>query len=319
MYKVSVIVPVYNDEAYISECLNSILRQSYSNLQILVINDGSTDKSEEIIKKIAEKDFRIEYYHKENSGLSDARNLGLEKATGDFLTFVDSDDRLERCAIEKLLFTSLKDQSDIVIGKIKRIYEQKETYLQKHFKFEGYIPISGVRISKIPEYMMMVANSACAKLFKMSMLKQCKVNFPSGLNYEDMVFTFKLFSYDPVISTVGEEIYYYRIHPRTIMTTENDKIYDIFECYDLLRQFYEDSSLAERFKEELQYLFIHHILIGSVYRGIQSGMFSAMKMIKAIRTYIVKRNIRWHDCRYIKNYSVFIRIYLSVMFILVRG
>jgi glycosyltransferase involved in cell wall biosynthesis len=101
--KVSIIVPVYNCEKYISECLNSILNQTYSNIEIVIVNDGSTDRSEEIINEIKDKDARLTYYYQENGGPSDARNHGIDRSTGEYIAFIDSDDTVDRCYIEYLI------------------------------------------------------------------------------------------------------------------------------------------------------------------------------------------------------------------------
>ena len=100
--KVSVIVPVYNVEKYLRQCLDSILQQTYQNLEILIINDGSTDGSDAICREYLEKDERISYFAKENTGISDTRNVGIRQATGEYVTFVDSDDWIEKTYIEEL-------------------------------------------------------------------------------------------------------------------------------------------------------------------------------------------------------------------------
>lgn len=109
---ISVIVPVYNVEQYLRQCLDSILNQTYQEIEVLLINDGSTDTSDEICREYAERDNRIRYFVKENGGLSDARNYALDRATGEYVTFVDSDDFLMEQALEKLYATSLLGESD---------------------------------------------------------------------------------------------------------------------------------------------------------------------------------------------------------------
>ncbi|NOU87842.1 glycosyltransferase [Paenibacillus sp. LMG 31460] len=112
--KVSVIVPVYNCEKFISKCLDSIIHQTYSNLEIVIVNDGSTDRSEEIVNEFMEKDARIVYYYQDNSGPSDARNHGINKSTGEYLAFIDSDDTVDRYYIEYLISRMLTTGVDLV-------------------------------------------------------------------------------------------------------------------------------------------------------------------------------------------------------------
>ena len=105
--KVSVIVPVFNVEKYLRQCLDSILQQTYQNLEIIIINDGSTDGSDAICREYAGKDSRISYFAKENTGISDTRNVGIRQATGEYVTFVDSDDWVEHTYVEELMMLTL--------------------------------------------------------------------------------------------------------------------------------------------------------------------------------------------------------------------
>lgn len=113
---ITIIVPVYNVEQYLRQCMDSILNQTYQEIEVLLVNDGSTDASDEICREYAERDNRIRYFVKENGGLSDARNYALDRATGEYVTFVDSDDFLMEQALEKLYATSLLGESDLVVG-----------------------------------------------------------------------------------------------------------------------------------------------------------------------------------------------------------
>ena len=107
MSKISIIVPVYNTEKYLSKCLNSLIKQTYKDIEIIVVNDGSKDKSLEIAKKFAKQDNRIKVFNKENGGLSSARNFGIEKASGEYIGFVDSDDYIKENMFE-ILYNMIK-------------------------------------------------------------------------------------------------------------------------------------------------------------------------------------------------------------------
>ena len=123
---ISVIVPVYNVEKYLRPCVESILEQTYKNIEVILVNDGSTDKSKAICLELAEKDKRISFYEKANSGLSDTRNVGLEKATGDYILFVDSDDLLSFNAIESLYKLCKKYNADIAVESICHFTDGEE-------------------------------------------------------------------------------------------------------------------------------------------------------------------------------------------------
>ena len=130
MKKISVIVPVYNVEKYLSKCLNSIIEQQYPDIEVIVVDDGSTDNSSEIIKEYVHRDDKIKYYKKENGGLSDARNYGVKKATGDYICFIDSDDYIDKKLFERIKCYIDKDY-DVIKYKIVTVNEDGSS-TEKH-------------------------------------------------------------------------------------------------------------------------------------------------------------------------------------------
>ena len=122
MEKVSIIVPVYNAEIYLDECISSILEQDYDNFELILVNDGSVDNSEKICRRYAEKDRRVCYIAQKNSGVSAARNAGLRAISGEYVCFVDSDDKLPRQALTRLISSIEEEKSDLVIGSYKKMY-----------------------------------------------------------------------------------------------------------------------------------------------------------------------------------------------------
>ena len=128
-YLLSVIIPIYNTAKYLDRCINSIVSQTYTNIEIICINDGSTDNCKDILDRWQTKDTRIKVYHKENGGIASARNLGLEKASGDYIGWVDSDDYVDKDYFKRLMIAIIKSKSDIVIGS-----SRKETSSSKILK-----------------------------------------------------------------------------------------------------------------------------------------------------------------------------------------
>ena len=122
---VSIIVPVYNVEDYLTECIESAIKQTYHNLEIILVDDGSTDTSGKICDMYACKDDRIKVFHKQNGGLSDARNTGIEKATGEYIYFLDSDDMLPTGAIEKMLNACVQEDADMAIAGVEKFVDDK--------------------------------------------------------------------------------------------------------------------------------------------------------------------------------------------------
>lgn len=144
---ISVIVPVYNVEPFISSCLDSLSKQIYQNFEVLMINDGSTDNSGVICQEYTESDSRFHYYRKENGGLSDARNAGIARAQGEFISFVDSDDWIEPTYVEDLYRAALFNDAEVAVSNYQEFHQERNVYLihifedyyETHYKDEELI------------------------------------------------------------------------------------------------------------------------------------------------------------------------------------
>lgn len=202
---VSVIVPVYNVENYIEKCLDSIINQTYENLEIIVVNDGSGDHSYEICKKY-ENDKRVQLYSKENGGLSSARNYGIEKASGKYIMFVDSDDYLARDMVEYMLNMLNKENCEISI--CNRIYKYEDNTEYLRFKDNNQIKImdneQGMRMLLSFKYFDM---AAWAKLYERTLFDNIK--FPEGKLCEDYYIMYKLFLGSRRICYSSKPLYFY--------------------------------------------------------------------------------------------------------------
>ena len=176
---VSIIVPVYNTEKYLSKCLNSILEQTYKNIEIILINDGSTDDSLKVCKEYEKKDKRIKLINKENEGLSATRNLGILTAKGKYIGFIDSDDFIESDMFNNLYEDMVNNNSDISICKITN----SDEYLHENKKNEVKILNNKEAILKLL-YDQEINNYVCNKLIKKEMFKNIK--FPEGRKFEDL-------------------------------------------------------------------------------------------------------------------------------------
>ena len=188
MDKISVIIPVYNVEKYLRRCLDSIINQTYKNLEIICIDDGSPDNSINVLIEYSNRDNRILIKRQKNMGLSEARNTGIKISTGKYLIFVDSDDWLPLDAIELLCKKIEKENSDVVIGgRITISDSKKENFIPTakdiNFTFEEYLEYS----MKKKEFRAV----AWGKLYKKEIIEKNQLEFPKGLLYEDLLFTFK--------------------------------------------------------------------------------------------------------------------------------
>lgn len=235
---VSVIVPVYNVEEYLAECINSIINQTYKNLEIILIDDGSTDGSGKICDAYKKMDDRIIVIHKDNGGLSDARNVGMEVMTGSYVTFVDSDDYIEDDMITILV--DLAENNNVLISSVrwKAIGE----------KLDYTVPDANGKIEIVndEDFIMTVTEGIGCKerfatiavwgrLYDRSLVINEK--FPVGIKYEDIVFTTKVFTKAKKIAYENTDKYCYRIRANSITYKETVNISDSY-IYDRTRQMY---------------------------------------------------------------------------------
>lgn len=254
MAKVSVIVPVYNVQKYIEKCLNSLVNQTLEDIEIIIVNDGSTDASKYIIEQYKEKYDNIKYYEKENGGLSDARNYGLQFATGKYIAFLDSDDYVDQNLYKRMYEKAQKEDSDMVECNFYWVYDKKtkkdigQRYKGKKQMFEKARVV------------------AWNKLYKKEMLDKAKIEFPKGLRYEDVEFFYKLIPYIERVSFVKEPLIYYVQRKKSIVNTQNEKTKDIFTVLENVISYYKENNLYEEYKEVIEFTFTRLILCSSFKR-----------------------------------------------------
>lgn len=260
-FKVSIIIPTYNCEKYIARCLKSVFTQSYNNLEIIVIDDGSTDKTNEICKKLKNEDHRLVYIKKDNGGVSSARNLGLQRATGDYIIFVDSDDTIDNFMIEHML-NKIKDY-DCVYCKYKKITRNKEILINEiNIKNLNQKQVLSYYIGDKRKYKknIIIKNSIMGSvwriLFKKSILEGLK--FDNNLKYsEDFVFIMQILNKNPKINYVDEYLYNYYENDISFSSSKNLKKIDyIFQIIPYMTRYFD----AKIYKQKLDYFYIETIL-----------------------------------------------------------
>lgn len=206
MCKISIIVPVYNVERYLDKCISSILEQSFTDFELIIVNDGSKDNSGRICDEYKDSDLRIKVIHQENRGLSVARNVGIEIARGKYITFIDSDDFIHPNMLEILYNNILQNKADISICDYHLVYEGKE--VSQKFgdnKIRVYNNIEGVKkIIEKSEASMIIA---CSKLYRRSLFDN--IRYPVGKYHEDEFVTYKLLYKSTKIVVTDAKLYYY--------------------------------------------------------------------------------------------------------------
>ena len=229
---ISIIVPIYNVEKYLRMCLDSIENQTYSNIEVLLINDGSPDSSGEICQEYVARDSRFRYFEKENGGLSDARNYGIERSNGKYLTFIDSDDWVEPTYIEDMYQAALKNDSEIVVSNYT-LFDVKENHYLIHVwddyyeeTYEGEELINKLPLLERRDYSFV---TSWGILFKKELFNNIK--FPKGKVIEDSRTNYKLFARSLRSTYINKALYNYRIGRESISSQVNEKLLiDVLEC-----------------------------------------------------------------------------------------
>ena len=266
MVKISVIMPVYNCEDYIEESVSSILNQTFEDIEVICIDDGSGDSSLNILNKISDRDSRLKVEAQENQGSSVARNNGLKLASGDYVYFFDADDYLLEDALEKLYGNAIRNDSDIVIFK----YDQyKGDSFHKHLGLDIERQFPNADFTDFTftcyDYRKRAFRGPFApwfKLYKKEFLDSHDCfEFPPELRHNDVPFHVKTFLKASRISFVPEYLYHYRIdNPNSITNTRSKRFKDIFSIIQIVEDFLKDEELFEEFRKEFEYFKINRIV-----------------------------------------------------------
>ena len=223
---ISVIVPVFNIEQYLEKCIESIVNQTYRNLQIILVDDGSTDKSGEICDAYAQKDSRIKVIHKQNGGLSDARNYGLEKAEGDLLSFIDGDDWIHPQMYEIMTDAIEKNSADMAVCQYQQT-DEKSFLRRIDTSRLSYTIVSGTRAMTD---MSNIYPMAWNKLYRREIFDNLR--YPVGKLHEDEYVIHKIFRKTDKIAITEESLYFYEVREGSITSGINIKrIEDSFQAY----------------------------------------------------------------------------------------
>lgn len=249
---VSIVIPVYNVDKYIRECLDSVINQSYKNLQIILVDDGSTDNSGKICDEYAVKDSRITVIHQENQGAGAAKNTGLDLVKGEYLSLIDSDDYLELNYYETMVSNLKQHNVDVVQCLFRNVFVNNKYSRQYNF------PSKGSRKIKTKKFLVeMLYDWKYAifwnKLLKTKLLKD--IRFPVGRKIDDEFFTYKLICNAKKILNINDKLYNYRMRQSSIMNnSDNEQLYlDRIDCFVERLLFIEKlyPSLAHNYKAHI--------------------------------------------------------------------
>lgn len=231
MPDISIIVPAYNAGKYIERCLESLINQTKNELEFIIVNDGSTDNTEEIVKKI--KDKRIKYFKNKNQGIGKTRNFGISKAKGKYIMFLDSDDYLDDTACESLFDKAEKDDLDVVICDFYKVFEDGTIIEERNPDFED------ASLEENPE---IISENLCpwAKIYKRSLITDNKIKFVEDLKYEDAPFVIECLDKANKIGKINKCLNYYLIHSNSETTVRDRRCFDILKIIDIIRKYTKD-------------------------------------------------------------------------------
>lgn len=240
---ISVIIPVYNVDKYLRQCLDSVINQTYKNIEILLIDDGSTDDSGKICDEYAGNDARITVIHKENGGLSDARNTGIESMHGQYVSFVDSDDYIDLHYIETLTNAAVSTKSDVIMASYIKV---SDNYIDRGSKCKAGKSIeqfSGIDAKLSMLYRKKLTMYSPGKLYHAALFD--KVRFPYGRIFEDMVTTWEIMKLVNAVEYVDEPLYFYRQRSGSTVNTKysHRKMDQVFMAKDILDEVCNDRQL----------------------------------------------------------------------------
>lgn len=259
--ELSVIVPCYNVEKYISRCLNSLVNQTLNELNIIVIDDGSTDGTAEIIKDF-ERQYpdKIKYYFKHNDGIAAARNFGLSKVDTPYFGFLDSDDYVKPDMFERMLNKIKETEAEVVVCGFEWVHENMDK--------KDYITIEGP-YAPGKEMLLGLFATLWNKVYRTDFIRSLNFSFPNGYRYEDASFLYRMIPSVQHVEFISESFIAYVQRPGSITHTHNEKVKDMVHVFQGILDYYKEFGYYETYKEELEYIFIRFFLGNSFLRTVQ--------------------------------------------------
>lgn len=313
---ISIIVPVYNVENYLARCLDSLLHQTYQHIEILVVNDGSTDCSEKIIQDYAQRfPDKIIAFTKENGGLSDARNFGIDRAAGDYLGFVDSDDYITKTMFEEMLNLALKHQAEMVICNIQKVDEN------------GNVTQKLTQIPNMPEKIDLethfsvfsdLSYFACNKLFTRELFAEKR--FKKGVHFEDIQLIPQLLLECKTLAQTQNYHYQYLERTDSISKSHTEKGLEILQAVKDVEVLFKQSFYSKKLKELKNFQILEGVYTFLAYLAFVKDEKIFYKMSQELEVFMHQRNINFKDIliysRFDKNYLLSLPLKKKIFYLL---
>lgn len=281
---ISVIIPVYNNERFFDRCIQSVIGQSYKNIEIIIINDCSTDGVEKIIKNYKNIDNRIKYYKNDkNMGVGYTRNIGISYAEGEYIYFLDSDDYIEENCL-KLLHSAIQENDSFSC------------------MLKGYKEVNGERkcASRTKEELELLQSpSVDIRLFNKKVIDTSKIRFSDLKIGEDLEFIFKIMIFNNSVSYVDEALYTYVIHNDSSLRKNTTNQLDTILAIESIIKYAEENKKMNNFKDKIEFVAISHILLGTVGRIMNIDDYVEEDIFKCV-DFINNNFPLWKDNEYVQ-------------------
>ncbi len=247
--KISVIIPCYNVENYIEKCIDSIFEGTLKEIEVIAINDGSNDKTREILDKLQKKYNKLNIIHKENEGVSIARNIGLKKVKGEYIAFLDSDDWVDKDMYNKLYLKAKENDYDIVACDTTAVYPNYNTIISSNINDK----------TKSSEALMINSYAVLwNKIYKREILKG--MEFKEGINFcEDVIFLYQLYPRVKRIGVIHQPLHFYLQREGSLTYTYDKKLYQLVDALDYIIDWYKKEKIFDKYINEIEYTYVRYL------------------------------------------------------------
>lgn len=302
MSDLTIIVPVYNGERTIKRTLDSLINQTIKDIHILLIDDGSTDNTSSIIDEYSNNYDNIEVIHKENGGIANTRNVGINNVKTPYFGFLDSDDYVENNMYETMLNKITQDNSDLCVCNFIWEWTKKS---KKQVDGQYHNP---------KEMMTRMFSTLWNKIYKTDLIKKYDLSFPDGYRYEDSYFLYCLAGNDIKISFVDDYFVRYVQYEGSITHNHNEKVKDMIHVFEGIKEYYIKHNLLDKYNEEMEFLFVKFFLGNSFLRTCQiKDKQDRNKTLKMSFDALTSNYPNFKENKYLKDFGLLRRTYYKLI------
>ena len=299
MPKVSVVVPVYNTQKYLEKCLDSLVYQTLDDIEIIVVNDESSDDSQKIIDRYVQAyPNKVKGFFKENSGVGDTRNFGIKKCTGEYIGFVDSDDYVNLDMYENMYKKAKEQDFDVVVCDIRYIFENSSK------EVSSLVDKDIVNLDDMKKQMINFYPVVWNRIFKKELFDK-GVMFKKGVWYEDVEFLYRIFPYIKSMGTIKKPFVNYAQRPGTITHTFDQRVYNYIDNFNGIVDFYKKNNFYDEYYSELEYSYVRYIYMTFIKRACNFEKKEYKRACALAKENVLEKFPNYKKNKYLKGFSGF--------------